>query len=370
MMAGVPPSRPAMPHGVVPDLGALIAGIAAPRRADPAAVRAHLDRLTKPAGSLGRLEDVALRLALIYGDPPPRLTRRVVYVLAADHGVAARGVSAYPTEVTAQMCRNYAAGGAAINAIARTVGAQVVATDIGVAADLSGVEGLVHRNVRFGTRDLGAEAALSRAEVEQAIGVGVGLVSRERIPDVVALGEMGIGNTTAASAVTAALTGAPVSEVVGPGTGVTGAALARKRAAVARALTRLPAAAPPIDVLAEVGGLEIAGLAGVALAAARAGVAIVTDGFVATAAALAAVRLAPPVAGHVFASHRSPEPGHAVLLAALGLEPILDLRMRLGEGTGAALVLPILDAAGGILREMATFEDAGVATRIGEEGRR
>ena len=349
------------------EVASLIGSIEPAHRADPALVRERLDHLTKPPGSLGHLEDLALRLALIYGDPPPALRRRVVFVLAADHGVAQRGVSAYPAAVTAQMCRNFAAGGAAINAIARTVGAEVVAVDIGVDADLGDVSGVLHRKVRRGSRDLVSQAALTREEAAEAILVGAGLVAeRADTVDLVAMGEMGIGNSTVASALTAALTGRAAAEVVGPGTGVAGDRLVHKCAIVECAVGRIAGEDDPFEVLRQVGGLELAGLAGVVLGAARAGRAVVADGFIATAAALAAARLCPAARDHLFASHRSAEPGHRVLLEALGLRPLLDLDLRLGEGTGAALCLPILDAAGAILREMATFASARVSGRTEE----
>jgi nicotinate-nucleotide--dimethylbenzimidazole phosphoribosyltransferase len=348
-------------------LTSLIAAIEPAHRADPGLVRERLDHLTKPPGSLGHLEELALRLALIYGNPPPSLRRRVVFVLAADHGVAQRGVSAYPAAVTAQMCRNFAAGGAAINAIGGAVGADVVAVDIGVDADLGDLPGVLHRKVRRGSRDLASEAALTSEETAQAILTGAALVAeRADTLDVVALGDMGIGNSTVASALTAALTGRPVAAVVGPGTGVGGDRLAHKRAIVECAVRRIAAEEDPFEVLRQVGGLEIAGLAGVVLGAARATRAVVADGFIATAAALVAARLCPAARDYLFASHRSAEPGHRALLEALGLRPLLDLDLRLGEGTGAALCLPMLDAAGAILREMATFGSAGVSDQIEE----
>lgn len=355
-------SGPGLPDA----LASLITAVEPARKAEPGAVRAHLDELTKPPGSLGQLEELALRLALVYGDPPAPLRRRTVFVLAADHGVAGRGVSAYPPEVTAQMCRNFGAGGAAINAIAHTVDAQVVTVDVGVDADLDDVPGLVHRKIRAGTRDLSQGPALLRDEVTAAILTGAELVAERRDTiDIVLLGEMGIGNSTAASAVTAALTGRTAADVVGPGTGVTRERLEHKRTLVQAALRRLRPDAGPLEILAEVGGIEIAALAGVVLGAARAGRAVLTDGFIATAGALAAVRLCPPARDYLFASHRSAEPGHAALLAALRLRPLLELELRLGEGTGAALALPILDAAAAILREMATFPQAGVSGRAG-----
>lgn len=346
----------------------LAPAVTAAERASPEAIRRRLDSLTKPQGSLGFLETIALQLALIHGDPPPPATRRTVFVLAADHGVARRGVSAYPPEVTAQMCRNYARGGAAINVFARSVGASVVVADLGVDGEISDVDGIVHAKVRRGTRDLTEEPALRDDEVDQAIDAGARLVW-ETAPDadIVALGEMGIGNTTAASAIAALATGAAPDRVVGPGTGVAGPRLSLKRHAVERAVHRCGTGLGALDILAQVGGLEIAGLVGVALAAAARQRPVVIDGFISTAAALLAVRLAPAVRDYLFASHRSPEPGHAALLTALGLRPIFELDLRLGEGTGAVLALPVIEAAGAMLREMATFAGAGVATRISEE---
>lgn len=348
---------------------ARIARVASPvgraTAADPSAVREHLDALTKPRGSLGHLEALALRLALIYGDPPPPLRRRVTLVIAADHGVAACGVSAYPSQVTAQMCRNYAAGGAVINAIARAVGADVVVVDVGVDAEPADLPGIVSRKLRRGSRDLSTGPALTLDETAAAIELGAHLVAeRAQDADVFALGDMGIANTTAASALTAALLGATAERVVGLGTGIDEETLWRKREIVARAVRRLAGRADPMVALTEVGGLEIAALTGVLLGAARAGRAVVTDGFVTTAAALAALRICPAAGDYLFASHRSAEPGHTLQLEALGLEPIFDLGMRLGEGTGATLALPILEAAAAVLRETATFTEAGVSGEI------
>jgi nicotinate-nucleotide--dimethylbenzimidazole phosphoribosyltransferase len=301
---------------------------------------------------------------MIYGDPPPRFGRRTVFVFAADHGVAKQGVSAYPSEVTAQMCRNYISGGAAVCALARAASADVVTVDIGVDGDLADVNGLVHRKVRRGSRDLSVGPALTVAEVEQAIDIGAQVVRDcSPLPDVVGLGEMGIGNTTAAGAITAALTGAPAELVAGTGTGIDEAGVERKRRIIRQAVTRLNGSRDPVAVLCEVGGLEIAGLTGVVLESAAAGRAVVTDGFIATAAALLAVQVQPAVRDYLIASHRSTEPGHRVQLEALELTPLLDLGLRLGEGTGAVLAFPLLDAAAAILREMATFDSAGVSKR-------
>jgi nicotinate-nucleotide--dimethylbenzimidazole phosphoribosyltransferase len=263
------------------------------------------------------------------------------------------------------MCRNYAAGGAAINAIGRAVQAQVVTVDIGVDADLTDAAGVVGRKVRRGTRDLSEGPAMTEEEMLRALAVGIALVREQQpSPDVVALGEMGIGNTTAASALTAVLTGASPEAVVGPGTGIDLPRLELKRRLVGRAVKRVHGCDDPLVVLAEVGGLEIAGLAGIVLGVAAAGCAVITDGFIATAAALVATRLCPACHDYLIASHCSPEPGHRIQLAALGLEPLLNLDLRLGEGTGAALAFPLLEAAGSILREMATFSSAGVSASL------
>jgi len=339
----------------------LAASVDPPSAACPADVRRHLDDLTKPPGSLGRIEDVACRLACIVGDPPPELRPRTVVVLAGDHGVAARGVSAYPAEVTGQMCRNIAAGGAAVSVLAKAVGAEVLVADLGVRAPVDH-SAVLDRNVVRGTADASVRAAMDVEAVERAVMEGARLV-RDVVPytRLIAIGEMGIGNSTAASGITAALLGLPVADVVGPGTGVDAAGLDRKRHALHRAMERLDGDVAPLRVLSEMGGAEIAGLVGVVLQAASLGRPVVLDGFISTAAGLLAVRMAPAVTGYLFASHRSPEPGHTRQLEALELEPLLDLGLRLGEGSGAALALPLLDAAGALLREMQTFSGAGVS---------
>lgn len=330
-------------------------------RGDAIAVQAHLDALTKPPGSLGRLEHLALQVGVVLGDPPPPLDRAVVFVFAADHGVAARGVSAYPAEVTAQMCANYAHGGAAINVLARACGAVVRVVDVGVAADLTDLPGLEHRKVRAGTDDLSERPAMTAADVSAALAAGTTSASSLDDIRIVAIGEMGIGNTTAAAAVVACLTGAPVSTVVGRGTGVGEVGLARKRAAVERGIARVARRDDPMEVLREVGGLEIAAMAGAMLEAAGQGALVVVDGFISAAAALAAYRLRPGLAPCLVASHRSAEPGHAVVLDSLGLTPLLDLEMRLGEASGSVLAIPLVRAAGALLCDMATFESAGIS---------
>lgn len=346
-------------------MAALVASVAPARQADPGAVRRHLDALTKPPGSLGRLEELAVRVACVYGDPPPPLRRRLVVILAGDHGVVARGVSAYPAAVTPLMCGGIAAGRAAVSALAGAAGAVVRVADLGVATPVE-APGVEDRNVRRGTGDLAVEPALTRSESLAGILEGAALLDRED-PDLVALGEMGIGNTTPSAALAAALTGAPVEAVVGPGTGLGSEGMSRKREVVAAGLARIGHPRhdlDPVGLLAEVGGAELAGLVGVILAAAARSRMVVLDGFITTAAAAVAVALCPAVGDYLVAGHRSAEPGHPVLLEWLGLEPLLELDLRLGEGTGATLALPIVDAAGSILREMATFQDAGIPEAV------
>jgi nicotinate-nucleotide--dimethylbenzimidazole phosphoribosyltransferase len=325
-----------------------------------------LDQLTKPPGSLGRLEELAWRLSEMSGQFPPQARRCVIFTLAADHGVVAEGVSAYPQVVTAQMVENFLKGGAAVNVLARHVGAPVVVADLGVAAVLPAHAALVSRKIGPGTRNMAVGPAMTREEALAAIEAGIGLVYAERGNglDVIGTGEMGIGNTTAASAVVAALTGAPAESVTGAGTGIDDEGRRRKVAVIKRALTvNLPDSSDAVDVLAKVGGFEIAGLCGVILAGAAWRIPVVLDGFIAGAAAMAAVHLKPEVRHYLIASHRSTEPGHAYVLNALELKPFLELDMRLGEGTGAALCIGLIKAATKILGEMATFKSAGVTDR-------
>lgn len=330
----------------------------------------HLTRLTKPPGSLGRLEALAIQLAGISGDPQATFPDKRVVVMAADHGVVKEGVSAYPQEVTAQMVRNFLEGGAAINVLARQAGARVVCVDIGVAADLEGVAGLVSKKIAWGTNNMRQEPALSPDLVERAVETGaqVAFELAEDGVDLLATGEMGIGNTTASSATLAALTGKPVSDVVGFGTGIEEEQWRRKVRVIEESLDRWrPNPGDVVDVLSKVGGLELCGLAGLILGAAAKSIPIVIDGFISTVAALCAVRVCPAAQPYLIASHRSAEPGHAVALAELGLEPMLNADMRLGEGTGAALLFPIIDATQAIMREMATFSSAGVSGKEGQK---
>jgi nicotinate-nucleotide--dimethylbenzimidazole phosphoribosyltransferase len=321
-------------------------------------------RLTKPAGSLGRLEDLSIRLAGMTGRLDPPLQDAVVFTLAADHGIAAEGVSAYPREVTAQMVLNFLRGGAAINVLARAVGARVVVADIGVDADLPPHPDLRSVKVRRGTASIAQGPAMTIGEAEQAIEVGRGLVRDERL-DVALTGDMGIGNTTASAAVICALTKLDPAMVVGRGTGVDDEGLQRKLTAVKRALdvNARSISRGPLETLAAVGGLEIAGLVGVILEAAQMRKPVIIDGFISGAAALVAAAMEPAVTGYLIASHRSQELGHGAVLERLGLQPLLDLDLRLGEGTGAALALPIVRAAVRLIDEMATFDEAGVSER-------
>lgn len=344
--------------------------IAAIRPLDATAVAEARDRqgrLTKPPGSLGVLEDVSVQLAGLTGQcPPPLPEPAAVAVFAADHGVHAQGVTPWPQEVTGQMVGNFLAGGAVINALARQVGAEVVVVDIGVAVPLEAVPGLLPRKVRAGTRDMTQEPALTRDEVVRAVEVGI-----EVARDLVAAGnrclltgDMGIANTTASAALIAAFTGASPATVTGRGTGVDDAMLAHKVEVVEQALARhRPDPADPIGVLAAVGGLEHAALAGFLLGAAALRTPVVLDGVIAGSAALVARALAPDCTAAMIGGHRSVEPGASVALAALGLTPLVDLDLRLGEGSGAALALPLVQSAARILREVATFDSAGVTEK-------
>jgi nicotinate-nucleotide--dimethylbenzimidazole phosphoribosyltransferase len=326
-------------------------------------VQHKLDFKTKPRGSLGRLEALACQLAAIQRSAVPNIANKAVVVMGADHGVTAEGVSAYPQEVTAQMLLNFARGGAGINVLARHAGARVVVVDIGVASELPELPEITSRRVRAGTANFVHGPAMSRSEAEQAVAVGAELADQlvGQGVTLLGIGEMGIGNTTASSAITSVLTRTAVEEVTGLGTGIDATARARKVEVIRRAIAKnQPDASDPLDVLHKLGGLEIAGLVGVVLGAAAQRTAVVIDGFIASVAALVATRLCPAVAGYLIASHRSVEVGHRVVLVELGRLPLLDLDLRLGEGTGAALAMPLLDAALRILSDMATFESAGV----------
>ncbi len=331
------------------------------------AARARQAQLTKPAGSLGRLEDLAIRLAAMTGKVTPRLNHKAVLVFAADHGVTAEGVSAYPAEVTAQMVLNFVRGGAAISVLSRFTHSRLKVVDIGVAADLPPAPNLLERKIAPGTGNIAREPAMSREQAWAALEAGADVVAEEAEEglDILVLGEMGIGNTTAAAAVACALGGFPPETIVGHGTGVDEAGRQHKATVVQRALARA-AVSPtdPIGVLQQVGGFEIGGMAGAMLASAQRRVPILLDGFIATAAAMLAAALAPDIRGYLIAAHLSAEQGHGQMLGFLGLEPLLRLGLRLGEGSGAALALPLVEAAVRLHAEMATFSEAGVAEKV------
>jgi nicotinate-nucleotide--dimethylbenzimidazole phosphoribosyltransferase len=325
-----------------------------------ARVQQQIDRKTKPLGALGRLEALALQLALIQGRTLPRLAQPQLVVFAADHGLAARGVSAYPSDVTWQMVENFLAGGAAVSVLARQHGLALTVVDAGVRHDFAPRPGLLLRKIGPGTADTMVGAAMSAVQCEQAIRAGREVV-RGLPGNALALGEMGIGNTSAAALLLARLSGEPLARCVGRGTGLDDAALARKTALLAEVLAYHADATEPLDVLAAMGGFEIAMLVGALLQAAAERRVILVDGFIVGAALLVAARLQPAVLQRCVFAHRSDESGHALLLAQFGARPLLDLGLRLGEGSGAALAWPLLESACRILAEMASFESAGVS---------
>ncbi len=328
-------------------------------------------QLTKPPGSLGVLEDASVRLSGIQRScPPVALGRPVVAVFAGDHGVHAQGVTPWPQEVTASMIANFRSGGAAVNVLARRVGADVYVVDMGVAADLTPGPDLIDHKIRHGTSDLATGPAMSRDEAVRGLLAGVGVADRlvDEGYDCLLTGDMGIANTTASAALVAACTGSSAGRVTGRGTGVDDPTLSRKIEVVSSALLDRPVTADPVETLASLGGFEHAGIAGFVLGGASRGVPVILDGLIAGAAALVAQALAPESIRYCFAGHRSVEPGHAVALEQLGLRPLVDLDLRLGEGTGAVLSFPIVESAGALLREMATFDSAGVARKHVAEG--
>ncbi|MEV4642889.1 nicotinate-nucleotide--dimethylbenzimidazole phosphoribosyltransferase [Actinoplanes sp. NPDC049548] len=332
-----------------------------------AAARDLQSRLTKPAGSLGVLEELSVRLSGLAGAcPPPLPEPAAIAVFAGDHGVHAQGVTPWPQEVTAQMVANFVAGGAVINAFARQAGASLMVVDVGVAIPLHGGDNLLDANVRRGTRDLALTAAMTQEEARAALETGISVAGAlvEGGAKCLLTGDMGIANTTPAAALVAAFTGAAPAEVTGRGTGVDDETYARKVDVVTRALAlHRPDPARPLATLAAVGGLEHAALAGFILGAAARRVPVIVDGVIAASAALVAAAFAPDAVAAMVAGHRSVEPGASVALAHLGLTPLLDLGMRLGEGTGAALALPIAASAVRVLREVATFDAAGVSEK-------
>ncbi len=328
------------------------------------AAQDKLDVKTKPRRSLGRLETLACQIAAVARGEPPRLLRKTIVVMGADHGVASEGVSAYPQEVTAQMMPNFARGGAAINVLARAAGAHVHVVDMGVASPLPRLPEIQHARIANGTRNFAHEPAMTEAEALEALATGYRLAHQLHADGtrLLGIGGMGIGNTTSASALTAALTGVSPAEVTGLGTGIDQATHARKVEIIRSALQRHGVdPRDPLAVLRTFGGFGIAGLAGVLLGAAATRTPVIVDGFIASTAALVAVRMADAVRGYLIASHRSVEAGHRIVLEQLGQKPLLDLELRLGEGTGTALAMPLCDAALAVLHEMATFESADVS---------
>ena len=325
----------------------------------------RLDNLTKPKGSLGRLEEFAKRIVAITGKRNPSLTKKVIITIAGDHGITEEGVSAYPSEVTPQMVYNFLRGGAGVNVLARHVGAEVVVVDMGVAVELASHPDLIVRKIGMGTKNFAKGPAMSREQAIKAIETGIEITEQiinEKKVDIIGTGEMGIGNTTPSSAITAVFTNKPIQEVTGRGTGIDDETYARKISVIQKVIElNKPNPKDPIDVLAKVGGFEIGGLVGVTLAGAANKIPVVIDGFISSVAGLIAVELKSDVKDYIFAAHASVEIGHKALLDRMQLKPILDLNMRLGEGTGAALAMGLIDAGVKILNEMASFEEAGVS---------
>jgi nicotinate-nucleotide--dimethylbenzimidazole phosphoribosyltransferase len=323
----------------------------------------RLDNKTKPPGSLGRLEEFARRVVAICGSLEPDTTRKVVFTFAGDHGITEEGVSLYPREVTAQMVFNFLAGGAGVNVLARHVGAEVRVVDVGVDHDFGNTAGMLHRKVALGTRNFAKRPAMTRDEALAALQVGIDLADQCKSEGVglVGTGEMGIGNTSPASAIIAAISGIAVRDLTYRGTGINDAALENKIRVIEQGLAlNKPDRTDPLDVLTKVGGLEIAAIAGLVLGCAANSIPVVIDGFISTAGALIASELHPNVRDYIFAAHRSVEIGHSFMLERIGARPILDLDFRLGEGTGAALAMGLIEAGVKVLKEMATFEQAGV----------
>lgn len=343
-----------------------ITGITPPSADAEATARERLDTLTKPLGSLGRLEDLAAQWVAIRQQHFAEPIRKAAYVFAADHGITVEGVSAYPREVTHQMVLNFLAEGAAINVLARQHHAALHVVDVGVDADQSGLSGLIHRKIARGTRNMLYEPAMCEDELFRALTIGIELAEEAAVSghSLIAIGEMGIGNTTSASAITCALTGANAEQATGKGAGVDAIVRARKVAVIQAVLKRHSVHYPnpePLEILRDIGGFEIAAMAGMVLGAANHHLAILCDGFISTAAAALAVAIAPNAHGYLIAGHQSAEPGHRLLLEHLHLTPLLSLNMRLGEGTGAVLAMPIVESAVALYIRMATFAAAGVS---------
>jgi len=327
-----------------------------------AGIQARLDRQAKPRGSLGRLEEFACRYAAITGRQDVR--RKAIFTFAGDHGIIEEGVSAFPREVTPQMVFNFLEGGAGINALGRHVGAEIIVVDSGVDHDFEPADGLMLRKIAYGTANFAKGPAMSRKEAVRALEVGIemALFCKEAGIDLAGTGDMGIGNTTSSSAIVAAFTGLPVAEVTHRGTGIDDAAVARKIRVIEKGLhVNKPDANDPLDVLAKVGGFEIAGIAGLVLGCAALQIPVVVDGFISTAGALIASEMHPEVRDYIVAAHQSVEIGHAYILERMNLRPVLHLDMRLGEGTGGALGMGMIEAGLRVMREVKTFDEAGVS---------
>ncbi len=334
----------------------------------------RLDNLTKPQDSLGRLEELAKKVVGITGEKNPSFKNKVIFTMAGDHGVVKEGVSAFPQEVTPQMVYNFIRGGAGINVLARHIGARVIVVDMGVATKIQNakfkMQNVIDKKIGYGTKNMAKGPAMTREEAIESIEAGIEVFEEEykKGIDILGLGDMGIGNTTPSSAVTAVITGRPVEEVTGRGTGINDGIFENKIKVIKRAIKlNRPNPKDPIDVLAKVGGFEIGGLAGSFLAAAAHRIPVVTDGFIVTAGALIAFELEPKVKDYIFASHSSVEVGHKAILERMRLRPLLDLDMRLGEGTGACLGISLIEVGVKVLTEMATFESAEVSKSLEEE---
>ena len=343
-----------------------VAGIRNIDRAIDPQIVAHLNDLTKPLGSLGRLEEIARQYCLVTGTAKPRMGKKRICCFAGDHGVADEGVSAFPRAVTPQMVMNMLSGGAAINVLSRHAGADLVVVDVGVDDPLEHAQGLCRRKVRRGTDNMTRGPAMSLQEAEQAVTVGIELAKAAQKDGVtlIGTGDMGIANTTPATALFAAYTGCSVESITGRGTGIDDARLRHKIAVIQKALdVNRAQMTTPLGILAAVGGFEIAGICGLALGAAACRMPVVVDGFISSAGALAACRICPAVKDYLFFSHLSQELGHKVVLQQIKARPILDLDMRLGEGTGAALAMLVIEGAVKIYNEMATFSSAGVSEK-------
>jgi len=332
------------------------------------AVQAQLDNLAKPQGSLGRLEELAKKYCLITGRDKPKIRNKIIFTFAGDHGVTEEGISAFPKEVTPQMVLNFLSGGAAVNVLAKHVGARVIVVDMGVDHDFEPVEGLEIRKIGRGTKNMTKGPAMTRDEAERAVLAGIELVEKYKDGlDLLGTGDMGIGNTTPSSAIVSVITNTDPAGVTGRGTGIDDRSLQNKVAVIKKAIAQNnPDPQDALDVLAKVGGFEIAGIAGLVLGAALYKIPVVVDGFISTAGALIASELNPAVKGYIIAAHQSVEIGHRKMLEHLEQVPLLDLNLRLGEGTGAALGMSLVEAGVKILGEMATFAAAGVAEKTAE----